>query len=122
MAEIIDRALTALLDEIARRKWGATTQPEQDAVCGTKTAGPSGSRYIPAEIRRVVWQRDGGRCAFVGSGGRRCGTRAFVEFHHVDPFAVGGLANGDNIQLRCRAHNAYEAQLYFDPAGLAGGQ
>jgi hypothetical protein len=26
---------------------------------------------------------------------------------------VGGAATVDNIQLRCRAHNQYEARLYF---------
>jgi hypothetical protein len=36
-----------------------------------------------------------------------------LEFHHLDPFAVGGDATIDNIQLRCRAHNVYEAELFF---------
>ena len=29
------------------------------------------------------------------------------------PFAVGGEASTANIELRCRAHNAYEAELSF---------
>jgi hypothetical protein len=65
--------------------------------------------------------REGGRCGFVSVAGRRCGTRGFLEFHHVEPFAAGGIATPENIQLRCRAHNSYEAQLYFDPASLDGG-
>jgi hypothetical protein len=32
----------------------------------------------------------------------------------VEPFAAGGRATIENIQLRCRAHNAYEAVLFFD--------
>ena len=118
MAEIIDRALTALLDEIARKRFAASQQPRDGASGGAESAPPSDSRYVSAEVRRTVWLRDGGRCAFIGSGGRRCGTRAFIEFHHVDPVAIGGQATPDNIQLRCRNHNVYEAQLYFDPAGL----
>jgi hypothetical protein len=38
-----------------------------------------------------------------------------VEFHHVEPYAVGGRPTVDNIRLRCRAHNRYEAQLFFGP-------
>jgi hypothetical protein len=36
-----------------------------------------------------------------------------VEFHHVDPYALGGEATVDKIELRCRRHNDYEGRLYF---------
>jgi len=29
------------------------------------------------------------------------------------PFALGGAPTADNIQLRCRAHNGYEARVDF---------
>ena len=63
-------------------------------------------------MKRAVWQRDEGRCAFVGRIGR-CRETAFLEFHHVAPYAAGGVGTADNIQLRCRAHNQYEADLFF---------
>jgi hypothetical protein len=59
-----------------------------------------------------VWERDGGRCAFVGKDGR-CRERGFLEFHHVIPFAEGGETTARNLQLRCRPHNAHEASEYF---------
>jgi 5-methylcytosine-specific restriction endonuclease McrA len=71
-----------------------------------------GSRYIPASVRRTVWRRDDGRCAFVWRDGR-CTERSFLEYHHVQPYAAGGAAATANIELRCRAHNAYEASLFF---------
>ena len=43
----------------------------------------------------------------------RCRETSFLEFHHVEPFAVGGDATSDNIELRCRAHNTHEARVYF---------
>ena len=67
---------------------------------------------FPPAVRRVVWRRDGGRCAFVGARGR-CHERGFLEFHHVVPFAAGGAAAPGNIELRCRAHNLHEAELFF---------
>jgi len=71
------------------------------------------SRRPAAAVKRAVWLRDLGRCAFVGASGHRCNERRFVEFHHVDPYALGGEATVDGIQLRCRRHNDYEGRLYF---------
>jgi hypothetical protein len=45
----------------------------------------------------------------------RCSETGFLEFHHVVPFAEGGRTTAANIQLRCRAHNAYEAEEWFGP-------
>lgn len=71
-----------------------------------------GSRHIPAAVRRDVWNRDGGRCAFVGTSGR-CAETGFLELHHVVPYAAGGAATTENIQVRCAAHNQYEAEQSF---------
>lgn len=109
-AAILDRALTALLAALAQRKLAATAKPRPAG--GTAP----GSRHIPAEVKRAVWGRDLGRCAFVAMSGRRCPERAFLEFHHVRPYAAGGEATVTNIQLRCRSHNGYEARAYFGPA------
>ena len=73
------------------------------------------SRVIPAAVKRAVWLRDAGRGAFVATDGHRCEARGFLEFHHRTPYAVGGRPTVDNIELRCRSHNAYEAELYFGP-------
>ena len=47
------------------------------------------------------------------SGTGRCRETGLLEFHHVEPFAEGGPATVTNIELRCRAHNQYEASLFF---------
>ena len=42
---------------------------------------------------------------------------------HVHPFADGGPATVENIQLRCRAHNQYESEQWFgtaDPSNERG--
>ena len=117
-AEVIDRALTTLLEDLARRKFAATSQPRSKGAHVTR----AGSRHIPAQVKRTVWLRDGGRCAFVAKGGRHCGQRGFLEFHHLRPHAVGGPATVENIELRCRPHNAYEAELYYGPGVREGGE
>jgi hypothetical protein len=107
---IFARALPLLLREVEKRKFAATANPR--AVPPTRPP-TSGSRHIPAAVERAVWPRDSGQCAFVAKGGRRCGERTFVEFHHRHAFALGGEATVENIALRCRAHNVYEAELIF---------
>jgi hypothetical protein len=86
-AEIIDRALTALLDQLAKKKQAATERP-----AAVSRATRAGSRHVPAAVRREVWRRDEGRCAFVATSGRRCAERGFLELHHLRPYGIGGEA------------------------------
>jgi hypothetical protein len=74
------------------------------------------SRVIPAAVRREVWRRDAGRCCYVDARGRRCRETSNVEFHHKAPFALGGLSTTANIELRCAAHNQFQADLDFGRA------
>jgi len=67
------------------------------------------------KTKREVWQRDQGRCAY-SSANRRCTETAFLEFHHVVPYVDRGAATAENIELRCRSHNQYEALLLFGSA------
>lgn len=105
--KILDRGLTLLLRQMERKKLGSG-KPRQHRQRAVR------SRHIPLRVRREVWKRDGGQCAFVGSHGR-CGERGFLEFHHVEAYAIGGLAIAENLQLRCRAHNQHEAEIFFGP-------
>ena len=106
-AAVLDRAFDALLEKLAKQKFAATDKPR--VARGTK----SGGQDVTAAIQRSVWVRDLGRCRYIGPNGHRCDERRFVEFHHVDPRALGGEASVDLIELRCRRHNDYEGRLYF---------
>ena len=105
-AEIFDRALSVLLETLEREKCATT-----DAPRAARRRTP-GSRRVPAGVRRAVWERDGGQCAFVGRLGR-CTERGGLEYHHVQPYAAGGPATVENIQLRCRSHNMHDAEQFF---------
>jgi hypothetical protein len=72
--EIVRRALKALLNDLARKKFAATN--------GHLRAAP--------------------RLPTTATWGRRCRG-----------VCAGGKATVDNIQLRSRAHNGYEADLEF---------
>ena len=107
-AVIFDRALDLLVNHVAKKKPAATKNPRPPR--GTK----DGSRDIPPRVKRAVWKRDGGQCAFEGRRGR-CSQRRFLEWHHVRPHGHEGAATVANISLRCRAHNVYESDITFGP-------
>jgi hypothetical protein len=114
VAAIFDRALSELIEAHSRRKMAIVRRPAKvRAVTAGVRPVVDGSRHVAAQVRRAVWIRDGGRCAFLGANGHRCRERAFLEYHHVIPYAVGGEATVANTQLRCRAHNGYEADVFF---------
>jgi hypothetical protein len=107
ISSILDRALTLLINHLERSRFARVAVPRPNPADNSGTG-----RHIPAAVRRAVWKRDEGRCAFVGRAGR-CRETAFLEFHHVAPYAEGGPGTAANVQLRCRAHNQYEARLFF---------
>jgi hypothetical protein len=80
-AEIFDRAVNLLVEQLERQRFAQTERAR------APKPGPGPSRHIPAAVRRAVWRRDGGCCAFVGTEGR-CGERAFLELHHMEPFGA----------------------------------
>ena len=65
-AIVFDRALTLLLEDLEHRKLAAVGRP------WPARDSKSASRHVPAAVRREVWARDEGQCAFVGAR-RRCG-------------------------------------------------
>jgi hypothetical protein len=118
---LFDRAITALLAQLESRKLGLTAKPRSHSPIrpGTDTGDirtpPPPSRGVPRAVRHAAWKGDRGQCGFVSTDGRRCTERTFLEFHHVRAYAKGGPATADNISLRCRRHNQYEAELIFGP-------
>ncbi|HVR72393.1 MAG TPA: hypothetical protein VMT87_16265 [Vicinamibacteria bacterium] len=121
---IFDRALTLLLAKVEKTRLAGAERPRPRPSIrpGTdKDVRKDGrpSRHIPSEVKRAVWRRDGGQCAFESATGTRCTERAFLEFHHVQPYARQGPATVANISLRCWRHNQHEAALVFGPHGTS---
>ena len=103
---IFERALSLLLTELRKTRHAAVDRPRATSLTGRT------GRYVGAAVKRAVWERDQGRCAFDGAAGR-CTERGFLEYHHLVPHAEGGATTAENLELRCRAHNAYEAERWF---------
>ena len=121
LAAIIEKAVTEKLERIEAQRFGKTKTPRK-SLDGTDTS--AGSRYIPAAVKRIVVERDRDQCTFVNAAGRRCGSRGSLEFHHDEPYALGGDRSPENIRLLCRAHNGYLAESTYgkDVMKRAGGR
>jgi 5-methylcytosine-specific restriction endonuclease McrA len=106
LGELFERALDALIEQQTRERLGAG-RPR-------KARKPKeGSRHVPVEIVRAVWERDHGQCTYVDAEGRRCSERRFVTLEHRHPFALGGPPTLDNVCLLCARHNAESARAVF---------
>ena len=111
LAAIFDKAITLLLEDLARAKHGAAGRPRSSRppaatgeACTAHTCCDA-ARGVATRWRAVRLCRQPGPCTEQG----------FLEFHHLVPYAVGGEATIANLELRCRAHNADQAERYFGP-------
>ena len=76
---------------------------------GTKGSNP---RYIPRSIRQAVWDRDGGKCVC-------CGSKRNLNFDHIQPVALGGESNENNLRLLCFHCNQRQAIKTFGTDSVA---
>ena len=109
IAAVVEWMIEAVIPQLERHKFAATTKPR----AARRHSATPGTRYIPAHVKRAVWERDSGQCTFVSQTGHRCSARTRLEFDHVEAFARGGDASVAGIRLRCRAHNQYQAECTF---------
>jgi 5-methylcytosine-specific restriction endonuclease McrA len=92
---------------------GEASEPRSSRAESAVANGVEPRRYIPARVRRAVFERDGGRCTFVSPGGRRCTERGALELNHRVPHARGGGAEVEDLELCCSEHNLLLAEVDF---------
>ncbi len=98
-------------DAAAARLNGAGGAPAPALPPIPAAPASGGARRIPQTVKDAVWRRDGGRCAYVSPGGRRCDCRSGLEYDHILPWAFGGRSNtAENVRLLCATHNRRAAR------------
>jgi len=115
-AAVVERALDALLTQVLKRKAAIVERPRAPR---TATGTPRRIRAIQAALRRDVWTRDEGHCSFIGADGHRCNETRCLEFAHLHPWGKDGEHGAANLALRCRAHNAFEADRDYGASFMA---
>ena len=105
-----------------RESSSSGTAPERDSSFPSDAAPEREipSRYVPAPIRRAVFDRDDVRCAYRDNRGERCRETFGLEIHHRRAYALGGSTTLDNLELRCRAHNTLAAEEDFGRTHMDG--
>ena len=57
------------------------------------------TRIIPTQVKKVVWERDGGACVL-------CGAKDELHFDHDLPYAKGGTSiSAAKVKILCARHN-----------------
>ena len=74
--------LRDLVQRLEKTKFAATSRPR-----ARRGSANPGSRYVPSEVKRAVWERDQGQCTFASTSGQRCQARTMLEFDHVEAVA-----------------------------------
>ena len=141
LARVITRGLELFVAQQEKRRFAVGRKPREPregatkAASGNATGTPPGSAPVPvpatpsatppggarrrrairAAVRRVVHERDQGRCAWVSQDGRRCSERARLQFDHVEPWANGA----GNLRLLCPTHNRLHAKHCFGAMHVA---
>jgi hypothetical protein len=116
LAAIFELTVTEKLQRLEARRFARTEAPRK--VTPKSNISPT-TRRIPAAVRRAVYERDGGRCRYEDTQGRRCTAVQGLEFHHRHPYAHGGDHSLANVALMCRSHNAYLAEADYGREAIA---
>ena len=95
--------------------------PEAACVRNNKEASQrKQSRYIPAQIKRLVWTRDQGQCTYIcPETKKKCSSKHFLQIDHIHPYALGGSSELRNLRLLCAGHNQYRIFSSFRKKKIA---
>ena len=112
LSQIFRAAIQLLVTNMKKKRFAVGRKCGEQAP----TAVDGDSRHVPDGIKRAVYERDGGRCAFVDERGKRCEETGSLEFDHIEGFARTHRHDVDGIRMLCRAHNQYVAEKMYGRA------
>ncbi|GEJ55355.1 HNH endonuclease [Anaeromyxobacter diazotrophicus] len=118
LGALLREAVKCAIEKHGKRRGAVEPSRQRKSPAPAEKAPPPapapGQREpIPAAVRREVWKRDGGPCAWCSPDGRRCGSTWMLELDHIQPVALGGRSTADNLRLVCRNHNSLHAEHVF---------
>jgi hypothetical protein len=113
--QVVREAFKLVLERDRKRK-ALTDRPRAQS----ETTGENeNDRYVPAAVKRAVWERDQGRCTWPMGDGEVCGSTHRLEFDHDLEVALGGKPTIGNIRLLCKGHNLMKAEQHLGRSFMA---
>jgi hypothetical protein len=121
--QIIEAGLDLILERTAKRR-GLVKNPRKKAPASAAPSAPETAtpapakdpgRYVPADVRRAIWERDQGKCQWPIEGGGICGATCRAELDHASkPFAKGGrILKPEEGRVLCGFHQDVSARREF---------
>jgi hypothetical protein len=111
--QVVREAFKLVLERDRKRK-ALTDRPRAQS----ETPGEN-DRYVPAAVKRAVWERDQGRCTWPMGDGETCGSTHRLEFDHDLEVALGGKPTIENVRLLCKSHNLMKAEQHLGRTFMA---
>jgi hypothetical protein len=111
--QVVREAFKLVLERDRKRKALTDRQRAQPETPGEN------DRYVPAAVKRAVWERDKGRRTWPMGDGEVCGATHRLEFDHDLEVALGGKPTVGNVRLLCKSHNLMKAEQHLGRAFMA---
>ncbi len=112
-SEIFEEALELLLEKKCplRKEKRREKKPVKKITSQKTTKKVSQNRkYLPAKVKREVFQRSNYSCTYQSEDGKVCGSKHNLHIDHRKPTALGGSDEIENLRILCGVHNLYEAK------------
>ena len=65
--------------------------------------------YIPVKTKQLLYQRSDGCCEFISESGVKCQSRFKLQIDHLQPIALLGNSEIENLRHLCSNHNLLAA-------------
>lgn len=112
ISDVFQECMEVAMDKLSPKRREARREKRKTKVKRAKNKVEN-TRHVELQLRDRIDIRDERCCTYVGPDGTVCGSKHQLELHHIKPFAKGGKHSVDNLTLRCRTHNQYEAERDF---------
>ncbi|HMF29400.1 MAG TPA: HNH endonuclease signature motif containing protein, partial [Candidatus Cybelea sp.] len=108
--DLIKEGFRRIIRDDEKRK-GIVDKPRADRVADDGT--------ITQSVKRIVENRDQGKCQWPSEDGGICGSTYRVQFHHIQDRGKGGLGTPDNVIQLCQKHNFLAAEISWGEEHMA---
>ena len=117
--QIIEAGLDLILERTAKRR-GLVKNPRKKAPAAAEPSAPrertavpakDPGRYVAADVRRAIWERDQGKCQWPVDGGGICGSQLRAELDHIHLKCRGAKPIASELRVLCDLHNQLAARL-----------
>ena len=103
--------MQALIAERERQQRARLERAHLNQQLARSGARPTRRPGLSKELKKAVFERDGGRCV-------KCGSTFDLQYYRIIPFDLGGATTLGNLQLLCSSCNQSKGASFLTPSGI----